>query len=114
MRRTSSGARALLERGRGKVEATMAQTIGTELGKQGANLNGVRNGAHSLESKSSRHPAKTGSKSVETKKARAKTNEKAPRTGGKLRGLAVDRHFTTRGVDPLDSVTWERRTSVIN
>src|SRR5690348_11819029 len=103
----------------------MAQTIGTELGKQGANLNGVRNGAHSLDTKSSRHTSSKlsgssphgssrASKTVETKKARPKANEKAPRTGGKLRGLAVDRHFTTRGVDPLDSVTWERRTSVIN
>jgi ribonucleoside-diphosphate reductase alpha chain len=29
------------------------------------------------------------------------------------RGLGFDRRYTTRGADPLDAVTWERRTSVI-
>src|SRR5207247_5880007 len=30
------------------------------------------------------------------------------------RGLSFDRRFTQRGIDPLDQVTWERRSSVIN
>ena len=29
------------------------------------------------------------------------------------RGLAFERRCTTRGQDPLDSVTWERRSSII-
>ena len=29
------------------------------------------------------------------------------------RGLAFDRKYTQRGADPLDKITWERRTSVI-
>jgi ribonucleoside-diphosphate reductase alpha chain len=31
-----------------------------------------------------------------------------------VRGLGFERRFTQKGVDPLDQVTWERRTSVIN
>jgi hypothetical protein len=29
------------------------------------------------------------------------------------KGLAFERRYTTRGVDPLDEVTWERRSSII-
>ena len=46
----------------------------------------------------------------------AKTNgTAAPKKAARPRrgGVAFERRFTTRGVDPLDQVTWERRTSVI-
>jgi ribonucleoside-diphosphate reductase alpha chain len=38
----------------------------------------------------------------------------APKKTVRGRGLAFDRRHTVRGTDPLDQVTWERRTSVIN
>jgi ribonucleoside-diphosphate reductase alpha chain len=46
----------------------------------------------------------------------AKANGKAAsakRAPARGRGVAFDRRFTQRGVDPLDQVTWERRSSVI-
>jgi len=33
--------------------------------------------------------------------------------GRRSKGISVDRRFTVRGVDPLDEITWERRSSVI-
>jgi ribonucleoside-diphosphate reductase alpha chain len=38
---------------------------------------------------------------------------KAKPKKGHARGLAFERRYTQRGADPLDSVTWERRSSVI-
>jgi ribonucleoside-diphosphate reductase alpha chain len=49
-------------------------------------------------------------KAKEDSKRPAKTEKKAP---SRPRGLAFDRHFTQRGTDPLDQVTWERRSSII-
>ncbi len=45
-------------------------------------------------------------------KAGAKAKKGARRAVG--RGTAIERRFTSPGVDPLDGVVWERRTSVIN
>jgi ribonucleoside-diphosphate reductase alpha chain len=42
---------------------------------------------------------------------KATPKPKAKKTGS--RGLAFERRFTHRGADPLDGVTWERRSSVI-
>lgn len=49
-------------------------------------------------------------KAKEEGKRPSKTEKKAP---SRPRGLAFDRHFTQRGTDPLDQVTWERRSSII-
>ncbi len=49
--------------------------------------------------------AKTAGKTPAKREAKKVTRPK---------GLAFDRHFTRRGVDPLDEVVWERRSSVIN
>jgi len=38
---------------------------------------------------------------------------KAKAKKGASRGLAFERRYTQKGADPLDGVTWERRTSVI-
>ena len=38
---------------------------------------------------------------------RARKRAKAPR------GVAVPRHFTSEGIDPLEAVEWERRTAII-
>ncbi len=53
--------------------------------------------------KSSTKPAK----STKAKPAAAASGRKSSR------GLGIERRFTARGVDPLDEVTWERRSSVI-
>jgi ribonucleoside-diphosphate reductase alpha chain len=45
--------------------------------------------------------------------ASAKAKAKAKPKKSATRGLAFERRFTQRNVDPLDQVTWERRTSVI-
>ncbi len=46
--------------------------------------------------------------------ARAAAKETSPKKGpSRPRGVAFDRRFTERGTDPLDAVTWERRTSII-
>ncbi|HTJ83341.1 MAG TPA: vitamin B12-dependent ribonucleotide reductase [Polyangiaceae bacterium] len=47
-----------------------------------------------------------------TKPAAAAPRAKAAE-GRRSKGINVDRRFTVRGVDPLDEVTWERRSSVI-
>ncbi|MCC6554413.1 MAG: vitamin B12-dependent ribonucleotide reductase [Polyangiaceae bacterium] len=44
----------------------------------------------------------------------AKPRRKAARTAApRPRGLTFERRYTQRGTDPLDEVTWERRSSVI-
>ncbi len=47
-------------------------------------------------------------------KARANARTSAKAKKGAARGLGFERRFTQRNADPLDQVTWERRTSVIN
>src|SRR5205085_1268517 len=37
----------------------------------------------------------------------------AGKKGARGRGVPFERHFSQRGTDPLDAVTWERRSSVI-
>jgi ribonucleoside-diphosphate reductase alpha chain len=65
------------------------------------------------ESKSTMAGTKAGTKKGQAKPASKPAPSKAaPRSKGG-RGIAVERRFTERGVDPLDAVTWERRTSVI-
>ena len=71
-----------------------------------------------------------GDKMASTSKVSARKDESAKksskdsvRPGAKVaaakkgssrpRGVAFDRRFTQKGTDPLDAVTWERRTSVI-
>jgi ribonucleoside-diphosphate reductase alpha chain len=47
---------------------------------------------------------------------RAGSSKAKPKKGAatkRSRGLSFDRAFTVRGTDPLDAVTWERRSSVI-
>src|SRR5262245_35361337 len=106
----------------------MAQMIGDrDLGKHsttngsGANLNGVaKNGSHTREAAQKsppvkqRTPEKTPAKAKAAKNGHAHTVAKTTKKpAGKLRGLGIDRHYTAAGVDPLDEITWERRTSVI-
>ncbi|MEO7330355.1 MAG: vitamin B12-dependent ribonucleotide reductase, partial [Minicystis sp.] len=52
----------------------------------------------------------------ETNGPRAETAASKKKTAPKSRakGLGFERLYTQRGVDPLDQVTWERRSSVIN
>ncbi|MFO0754921.1 MAG: vitamin B12-dependent ribonucleotide reductase [Byssovorax sp.] len=52
-------------------------------------------------------PKDNGSAQAAAKKA-AKPSKSRPK------GLTFDRRYTQRGNDPLDQVTWERRSSVIN
>jgi ribonucleoside-diphosphate reductase alpha chain len=47
------------------------------------------------------------------KRAAAKADKGPKKGAAKARGLAFDRRFTQKGTDPLDQVTWERRTSII-
>nr|WP_245678336.1 vitamin B12-dependent ribonucleotide reductase [Chondromyces crocatus] len=47
----------------------------------------------------------TGSSAVKVKVKKGVT---------RTRGLSFERRYTTKGTDPLDEVTWERRSSVIN
>jgi ribonucleoside-diphosphate reductase alpha chain len=54
--------------------------------------------------------AKRAAKNGARAAAKAAPGKKPPSRG---RGVAFDRRYTQRGVDPLDQVTWERRTSVI-
>ena len=106
----------------------MAQTIGADLGRLGANLNGVKNG-HGMSSSgasgtsSSRASSSNGrtvaarsskTKHVQTPSKKAAAQETNRKAGKQLRGLPVERRFTTKGIDPLDEVTWERRSSIIN
>ncbi len=88
----------------------MGQTIGTDLGKLGANVNGVRNG-HAAEAKARKTPPK---RTAEPTRVRVDATARPAKKSARLRGLTVDRRFTTKGVDPLDAVTWERRSSIIN
>lgn len=46
-------------------------------------------------------------------KAKAKPAAAEPKRRASRGGIAVPRRYTNRGVDPLDEVTWERRSSVI-
>jgi ribonucleoside-diphosphate reductase alpha chain len=48
--------------------------------------------------------AKTSGKTPSKREAKKVTRSK---------GLAFDRHFTRRGIDPLNEIVWERRSSVI-
>jgi len=43
----------------------------------------------------------------------ADRSAKPKKGASRSRGLGFERRFTTRGADPLDQVTWERRSSVI-
>ena len=78
-------------------------------------VNGVTGKAsvHSAkdESNGKRAAARDAAEKASTAKASA---EKASRkSAAKGRGLGFERRFTTKGVDPLDQVTWERRSSII-
>ena len=55
-------------------------------------------------------PAQTKAQARAQAQASSKPRGKAKATA---RGLGFERRFTQKGVDPLDQVTWERRTSVI-
>src|SRR3954447_24836573 len=86
-------------------EARMAQpTI------VGDKLNG---GAHKVTRESranqpARRPAATKTGQPASAPARA-----GAKKGARGRGVPFERHFTQRGTDPLEAVTWERRSSVI-
>jgi ribonucleoside-diphosphate reductase alpha chain len=43
-----------------------------------------------------------------------KTKSRRRRRAQRPRGLSFERHVTSKSIDPLDAVTYERRTSVIN
>ncbi|MDI1451353.1 vitamin B12-dependent ribonucleotide reductase [Polyangium sp. 6x1] len=85
----------------------MAQpTIGEEGGKVAkASGEGTKRAA-----RTSDKPGKTAAATAAAAAVSAKEAKKAART----RGLTFDRVFTHRGTNPLDEVTWERRSSVIN
>ena len=55
--------------------------------------------------------AKDAAEKASTAKASAEKASK--KSAAKGRGLGFERRFTTKGVDPLDQVTWERRSSII-
>jgi ribonucleoside-diphosphate reductase alpha chain len=79
----------------------MAQpTIGEQNGKLGT---AMKNGG------SPTLPGRAAAKAASNK-----TSAKPKKTfSSRARGLAFERRFTTRSADPLDQVTWERRSSVI-
>ena len=54
-----------------------------------------------------------GAMTAKASKTATKTTTKGKRPETRRRGVDVGRHYTTAGTDPLDEVTWERRTSVI-
>ncbi|WP_437623456.1 vitamin B12-dependent ribonucleotide reductase [Sorangium sp. So ce1151] len=56
-------------------------------------------------------PATGGAAKAQTNGAAA--SKAAKKGASRPRGLGFERRFTHRGVDPLDEVTWERRSSVI-
>ncbi|EYF01353.1 vitamin B12-dependent ribonucleotide reductase [Chondromyces apiculatus] len=59
---------------------------------------------------------KVSAKANDKASARAseKASERAKKKGAsRARGLGFERRYTVKGVDPLDQVTWERRSSVI-
>jgi ribonucleoside-diphosphate reductase alpha chain len=59
-------------------------------------------------SRGTSRPTKAGAR------ATARTGAADPKAAKRgAQGLTVDRRVTTRGVDPLDEVVWERRSSVI-
>jgi ribonucleoside-diphosphate reductase alpha chain len=53
-------------------------------------------------------PRTSAAKAKPTKSVDAK-----PVKSSRVRGIGVDRRFTTRGVDPFEAMKWERRSSVI-
>lgn len=59
--------------------------------------------------------AKASAARASAKEASVRTATKPARGAGRarLKGLEIERHYTTKGVDPLDEVVWERRSSVI-
>jgi len=77
----------------------------TVIGDSGGKLNGSKVTARAKEEAVKRAPAQ-GSKT--NGKAAAPARKRAA-----AKGLAFERRFTERGADPLDQVTWERRSSVI-
>ncbi|MRG97614.1 vitamin B12-dependent ribonucleotide reductase [Polyangium spumosum] len=85
----------------------MAQpTIGEDDGKVAkASGEGTKRAA-----RASDRPSKPGKAAAAAPAVGSKEAKKATRA----RGLAFDRVFTHRGQSPLDEVTWERRSSVIN
>ena len=59
--------------------------------------------------------AKVTTRASKEESTGSKRNAKvAKRPASRPRGLTFDRRFSERGSDPLDNVTWERRSSVIN
>ncbi|MFO0614339.1 MAG: vitamin B12-dependent ribonucleotide reductase [Polyangiaceae bacterium] len=67
----------------------------------------MRNGAHT-------RATTEGRTTAPKPKAKAPAKVAPAPKGTRLKGLAIDRRYTKRGVDPLDEVTWERRSSVIH
>ena len=64
--------------------------------------NGSKKPAAAVATKAS---AKAGKATADRSKGRARSSAG--------RGLSLERRWTERGVDPLDTITWERRSSVI-
>ena len=107
----------------------MAQsTIGSEAGRFGVSLNGVKNGhrttsaqATSAQARGAKAPRTMRGEQLSPQKSKAapeltKNKAKANAKSAKAprgKGLSVDRRYTAKGIDPLEQVTWERRTSVI-
>jgi ribonucleoside-diphosphate reductase alpha chain len=86
----------------------MAQpTIVGEGGKVAPSGKGGARAARSAETPEAQEGTKRSSSAA---KAAAKKEKKKAARG---RGLAFERRFTHRGANPLDEVTWERRSSVI-
>jgi ribonucleoside-diphosphate reductase alpha chain len=50
---------------------------------------------------------------IETTKAGSSSAAEGQKKNGKHPGLSFGRHFTTAGVSPYESVTWEKRTAAI-
>ncbi|RYE81068.1 MAG: vitamin B12-dependent ribonucleotide reductase [Myxococcales bacterium] len=69
--------------------------------------------ARSNGSKGRPGPASKRDGGVSTKGSAKAPEVAVKEKSGKVRGVAMPRHYTQPGIDPLDEVTWEKRTSVI-
>jgi ribonucleoside-diphosphate reductase alpha chain len=75
---------------------------------------GIGDGARLVNGASGKVATNGGKRSAVAPPNPVKASAKAKKSAARARaGLAFERRFTQRQVDPLDQITWERRTSVI-
>ena len=88
------------------------------IGSDGSKMNGGRAGrgaeARASGPRTARKSAAGSAKPEAPAAAKSAGAEKSARPQrAKAKGVSVARRFTERSVDPLEQVTWERRSSVI-